>query len=447
MKELRGTILALMFFGGLVTYYYLSEEKPITVKETKLFSFEKHDVIKAKIIRPDGLNITIYEKDSKWWIEETNHRASTTMVNRIRHQLHDLEARANVTTDQGESKLYGLGKSAIKVVLNLKDGREISFLAGDPNPTGVSYYIQPLPGNSIYTVKKSALDYYSADYDQFRDQRILRIETKDVEKINVGKKNGENWSFSRIDETRWNILAPFEERTSKDIMRTLIGRCIALKAKQYVDPDEQKKDYGLQNPLLKIEFVLSTGVTKTLMIGDKSELDGFSYFKIEDEPIIYIAKHGLLEEFDFSAEKLRNKRVVDLNESEITSMKIRLREEELSGETEINFAAGKWFWKNGNPVSGSTPRRLASGLNNLEVLEFVDKGELGDVVLDLEIESTVGSRHVQYGQLAEPYINNEGREYPRRYMTIEDGKDSYIVDEHVLGVARDAIREFQRAQK
>jgi len=352
-----------------------------------------------------------------------------------------------VSTEDVDSDLYGLGKEAINVTLDLKDGRQISFLAGDPNPTGVSYYIQPLPGNSIYTVKKSALDYYSANYDQFRDKRILRIKTNSVEQINIKKNNDEKWGFSRIDKNRWRIFVPFDEKANTDVMRTLIGRCIALKAKQYIDPEEQKSEYGFQNPLLEIEFTLSSGETKKLLIGNETSTEGYSYFKISDSSIVYTAKNGLLEEFDFTFDKLRNKRIVDLNESEILTMKIQLNEPELTGETEVHFTAGKWFWKNGNPISGSTPKRLASGLKNLEVMEFVDKAKIGEIVLNLYIESTVGSRHLQYGQLAEPYINREGREYPRRYITLEDAKESYIADEHVLGVARDAIREFKRSQK
>ena len=92
---------------------------------------------------------SIIEKDGKWWIEGTDWQAGLTMVNRIRHQLHNLEARAKVTREKDDLDLYGLGKG-IRVELMLNSGKKIEFLAGDPNPTGVSYYIRPLPGIPLF---------------------------------------------------------------------------------------------------------------------------------------------------------------------------------------------------------------------------------------------------------------------------------------------------------
>ena len=62
-----------------------------------------------------------------------------TMVNRIKHQLHDLSSRARVVENPENPDLFGLGENAIFVDIDLSSGRRISFKAGDPNPTAVSH--------------------------------------------------------------------------------------------------------------------------------------------------------------------------------------------------------------------------------------------------------------------------------------------------------------------
>jgi hypothetical protein len=449
MKEFRGTILSFALFGVLfLGYTFVAEEENEVVEDRKIFSFEKHDVQKAKIERPDGLELTLAEKDGEWIILETGHPASITMVNRIRHQLHDLEARAQVNASSSDLELYGLGEKAIKVELQLKDGTGLSFLAGDPNPTGVSYYIKPIPGDEIYTVKKSAVDYYSADYDSFRNPRFLHMDTKSVQQLQVKKKDGEEWNFNRIDEHRWEVTNPIEMRASTTSLRTLIGRCIALKASSFIDPEDVTTlDYGLAEPLLHLQFTLDTGEAIELKIGQEAIDEGHSYFQLKENPVIFVAKNGLLEEFEFSKEKFINRRVIDVDSSEVTSVTVVSHENDTAGTASMTFRAGEWFWSTGTPVSGSTPRRLASALDHLEVVEFEEDTKLGQVILEIQVESAAGTRHILFGDSGPPQSLIDGREYPRRYMSLKGEEVTFLVDEHLLSIGRDAVREFKRNQK
>ena len=178
MKTYRSSLVAgvLLLFTWLGVRFFEPEvEKPFEDSmEPALFRFEKQEVIRIEIERPDG-GIVLVETDEGWILEGTEFEASRSMVNRVKHQLHDLDARATVLDDAQEPALYGLGPEAIRVRVHMREGEPIAFLAGDPNPSSVSYYIQPLPGNLVYTVKKSAVDYYAFTLDEFRERRFAPL--------------------------------------------------------------------------------------------------------------------------------------------------------------------------------------------------------------------------------------------------------------------------------
>lgn len=450
MKEFRGTLIALGLFLGLGAFFFFRDDNGKQAGDEKqIFSFEKHEVISATISRPDGEVITLIEKDGKWWIEGTNWQANLTMVNRIRHQLHDLEARAKVSTDDDNFELYGLGKEAIRVELSLNSGKKIAFLAGDPNPTGVSYYIRPLPGDTVYTVKKSALDYYSAPFDEFRNQHFVTMDSKEVSSFQVWNEKGE-YKFQRLDEHRWKLVDP-EMRVSKDTMRTMIGRAIALKAASFIDLVEQNQDYGLSNPVLRLKFNLEDGKSIFVRVGSKAEENGFSYFQLEGDPVVYIAKHGLLEEFDITPEEVRNREVLDVQEVEIKE--VSLKNLDQKKETKINLVGDAWLWENGQPVSGSTPDRVLSSLTHLKAMSFTTEDKLGNIIGEVRLQTKEDQERILLIGSSAPKKNvGDNQEIPQRYAQVirltkdREEKETVIIDEYAWSLVQELIQEWEKSQ-
>ena len=163
-------------------------------------------------------------------IDETGKVASKTQVNRTRHQLHDLVARASVVENPDSPSLYGLGdKQAVRVTLRFRDGTEESFLAGDPNPSGVSYYMQREGDPAIYTVKKSAVDYFSLDLEDFRERRFAGFNAKDVDRLHAQLPD-QTLTIQRTGEKQWEMVAPNPGMAvSLDKARALLGRISVLK--------------------------------------------------------------------------------------------------------------------------------------------------------------------------------------------------------------------------
>jgi len=123
----------------------------------------------------------------------------------------------------------------------------------------------------------------------------------------------------------------------------------------------------------------------------------------------------------------------------------------LAGEGSVRYVAAQWVWKDGVPVSGSTPKRVAQRLAELEVDEFVDGAEASGgfgldaprarVVLKDESEN---SRVVRIGSAGPAYVDSSERTRERYYAQVEGEDPVYLVHAGVLDVVRDLVRESGR---
>ncbi len=472
MKAFRGTFIAaaLLLVVGLAWFFFKPEVEKTTDGGPRLFEFEKHELSKVAVKRPDGTEVVLVEKDGKWTIDGTDFVAGRSMVNRVKHQLHDLTARATVVEDPDMAELYGLGDNAIEVELTMRNGDSLRFRAGDPNPSSVSYYIQPLPGDVIYTVKKSAVDYYSLNLDEFRERRFAGFDSKDVTRYTAALRMDnapEALDIEKVGERSWEMLAPEKMAASDDRVRRLLGRVSALKAKDFIELGATPSaadlaKYGLDTPRVDLTIRFASRDPLHLLVGNDAETDNkleeLAYMMFADDDTIYVARRGMLDEYSADLSEYRNRRVVRMQAADVVAVDAELRarpDQDLEGSNGVRLAAGDWFWKDGVPVPGSTPERVARQLAEMEVESFVNDApaDLSPYGLDNPVARVVltdteaNERIVLLGGEGEARVDLEGRESPRRFAAIEGDPGVYLVDERVLRVVEDMIREGNRKAK
>jgi hypothetical protein len=488
MKAFRGTLLALLLLVvvGVVVWVVhpamLFPEKPVEA-EPRLFEFEKHEMVKAEVTRPDGETIVLAENDGKWTIEGTDFVAGRSMVNRIKHQIHDLSARATVVENPDAPELYGLGANAIQVKLTLRDGRTIEFMAGDPNPSSVSYYVQRKGDAVVYTVKKAAVDYYSLTLEEFREQRFASFDSKDATRLEVALEGQPRIVLERRGDDEWQMVEPHPMRAEVDVVKRMLGRVAALKAKDYIPVAEgaDLSEYGLTKPRAEIDIKFASRDPLHVLVGADAPSDNkyeeLGYVMVQGDDTVYVAKRGMLEDFAQDPKELRNRRVVEMKSDDVVAIDAVLRAEpgeDLEGEAGVRYAAEQWVWKDGVPVPGSTPSRVAERVAELEVVEFVedapkqlDKYGLKEPVARVVLSDADGHEKVVLIGSEGPSVkfpDPEGREIERhrRYVSIEapsgdapveivEGSEKpgavYLVDDGVMSVVQDMIREFNRKKK
>lgn len=472
MKAFRGTLIALLVLVlcAVVVRIVKPElfQTKVTVEETRLFTFEKQDLVRIEVQNPKKPTIALVEKDGEWTIEGTDFTAGRSMVNRVKHQIHDLTARATVIEDPEEPELYGLGANAIHVVLTLRDGRSLEFLAGDPNPTAVSYYIQPVPGSMVYTVKKSAVDYYGLTLEEFRERRFASFDGKDATGISASLRlDGvtRDLVIEGVGERQWQMHKPVEMGAEDDRVRRLFGRVSALKADSFIQleagaPADKLAEYGLAEPRADITVTFASREPLRLLVGKdapaESRFEELAYMMLSGDDTVYVARRGLLEEFSEDPTELRNRKIVSMKAADVTGVDATLRaeppDEDLAGQQGVRYAAEQWVWRDGVPVPGSTPERVAETLADLQVESFVTDAAtnlatygLDNPVAVVTLTDAAGNtRVVRVGSAGPAEADPEGHPRERRYVSVGDDRSVYLVDLRVLSVIRDLIREGNR---
>ena len=473
MRAFKGTwaalaVLLVVWFGMNMLEGGENSEVQQSV-EISLYSFEKEDVVHVEIQRPSD-SLSLSETSDGWRIDGSGHEASRSMVGRIKHQLHDLTARATVIEGSGDLDRYGLGSLGVRVTIRFRDGTELSFVAGDPNPTGVSHYIMPLPGETVYTVKKSAVDFFSLEASQFREARFASFDTALVDQVEVKIADREDLVFQRGGSTEtpdWNLVTPVEMPVSTDTVRTLIGRVTQLRADSFeaeIAPDatEELGALGLNSPRAIISFAAADTEPVVLLIGSPvsdSGAETLAYMMLQGDPSVYVSRHALLDDFSASVESFRSMMFVGIEKSDVAQISVTLGGEDslsgdqLAGSATIMFTRESWVWGDGAPVSGSTPDRVATRTSLAEADAFVTADEPMQTigygfdapmaVVDITDNDGVTTR-LLVGGGAEPAEGLEGRDSPRWYAGVDGREGVYLVSDHLVSVLRDLIREHKR---
>ncbi len=466
MKAFRSTfLLAVLVFvvWGLVRVF---DPAPEVLDETppRLFVFEKQDVVRVQVERPEDI-LVLAETDRGWILESTGFLASKSMVNRVKHQLHDLTARATVVENPDEAALYGLAQQGVRVTLTFRDASTLQFLAGDPNPSSVSYYIRPIPGDTVYTVKKSAMDYYALTLDEFRERRFASFDSKDADVLVASLPGGQSLKFQRVGERLWEMLEPVAMYASRDEVRSLLGRIAALKVREFVvempaDGSGDLGQYGLAPPRARFEVRFGAREPLVLRMGDPvsdAEDETHSYFQLGEEPTIYSAKQGLLEDYQQDASEFRLRRFMRVDHSEVAFVDLDLQpgpdDEDLSGQVSLRYMGDVWQWgEDGRPVPGSTPERVAMRTAGVKAEDFLadSPASLAPYGLDtprarVTLTTEEGTkRTLLLGSQGESRFTHEDREIERYHAMVEGEAPVYLVDRGVLSVVKDAVREHGR---
>lgn len=470
MKAFRGTFLAILALAvTLGAWFLLRPPPPVTPAKdkkapegTELFAFEKQDLVKVEVERP-GSRIVLVEKPDGWWLEGEDFRAARNMVNKFKHQLHDLTSRATVVDDPQELALYGLGDNAVHVTLHFRDGETKQFDAGDPNPSGVSFYIRPLPGDVVYTVKKSAVDFYTLSLDEFRERRFAGFDSKDVDVVEAARADGVTLRFQRTGPHDWEMTSPETFLASDDKVRQLMGRVSAMKAIQFVaDGVKDPARYGLDHPRLLVTLRFSGREPLSLAVGAPTgEKDGeyaLAYARLGDEDTVYAVRDGILEEYAQEPRAFRLTRFVRIDGNRVTRMtatwKDRGRDADLNGTVVVTMAADVWMWEDGVPVPGSTPKRVASRATGVEARSWIgadaDAPRYGfaDPRATVRLEDLDGVvRTLVVGAAAPSEKDPEGHEQERWYARLAEAPDVYVIDDGVVEVLRDLFHEHRRKAK
>lgn len=442
--------VAVIVGGSWGIYLWMNQDPPEIDATPQVFTFEKDDLRGIKLTRPDTTIHFVQGDSGEWEWVGRDWRPSDSMVRRVGHQTHDLMARATLTEVEDLSQ-YGLGDGSITIELTLEGrDRPLVFEAGDPNPTSVSWYLRPVPGDNVYVVKKSAVDYWRMDVEDFREKRFAAFEADEAVAIDA-TVDGRTLAFRRVDARRWQQSEPITQRADRQMVRTMLGRTSALKASEFVeDKPSDLTRYGLADPAHQVRITLDTGETFTLHVGDvivgSSPQDRY-ILRVEDDAV-YRARDGFLEAFLESDEDYRDTRILYIEQDEVQAYTVHSeRYEPLT----IRRTPDGWRWPDDAAVSGITPRRVASEAADPRAVAFVDAPEEG---VDYGFESSQRWVEIQVEGRPEPVVvrlgaklqgsDGQGGPLDQQYLRVAGDETIYVVNQALDKEIDNLLNEYRR---
>lgn len=442
IHRFRGTLLALAALIALLGVAALIELRPASVPDRAvpdpIFRFEKEDLVGFVIERP-GERLAIRNEGGTWTVEGRPWRPNRSMIRRVAHQLHDLDARADVVADTSDPRRYGFGEDATRVEVSLADRRKLGFEVGDPNPTSVSWYMRVTsdgdPNGRIYVVKKSAMDLWRLDAEAFREDRIATFDADEAVRI-VATVDGRTVDVERTGEGRYRQRAPVDQPASRDAVRTMLGRISGMRAMGYVaDHPTDLARWQLDPPLHRIVVTLDSGETISLRLG--AGVPGADppqrWALLEEDDAVYAIKDGLLDSFRLSDDALRDRELVGRHEWDLETLGVQRGGESVA----LRRTSDGWRWPDDQAVPGSTPKRVAGRAAELRAVTF----PAGPPALD-PVWATV---ELGFPDGATTRIDLGARSETEQLARV-DGGSVAEVDASLAEAIEDLFREYTRKQ-
>lgn len=430
--------IALVVTLGIRHQLASPEVAPVSDIPEALFSFEKEDLVGITIERPSD-TLTFERSGAVWTAPGQDWRPSASMMRRVAHQLHDLTARARVAEGEEDLDRFGLGESAVIVHLELSDGAPVSFAAGDPNPSSVSWYLRPLPGGAVYVVKKAAIDYFRAEAEAFREDRLTFFEAAAAERLTVSD-SARTLSFERVDDTHWRMLAPRDWPASRDAIRRILGALSAARSQGFVaDAPEELSPWGLDEGALQVAVGLRDGQTVTLRLGrgvaDADPPQRYAWMAEDD--VVYQVRAALADPLELPLEGYRDPRLVDARATDLTGFTVVRSGASLV----VSRSADAWRWPDGGEVPGATPQRVASAAADPRATAFFDEEPREVGFGETQVELAFGDRRVvlELGAAA-PSVDDREQVYAR----VQGMAPVVSIDARLVGAIDDLFREHRR---
>ncbi len=211
---------------------------------------------------------------------------------------------------------------------------------------------------------------------------LLEVKKEDLAKIQIDSA-GSQISLMPSGEA-WRIIAPLNARADDTTVNRFTG---AIEKLQYQEVVEEKpgslEPFQLTQPRMTIRlFLKKDNAEKSMMIGAKSAVGNLYYFKMGNDPRVYLVDSNVGDLANITLLELRDKRLTDFVSDKVESVNFR------NGELDLQFSKAGGVWKMNKPLdSPAADSEITSFLSTLEFLKaasFIDEPSPNLAIYGLE---------------------------------------------------------------
>ncbi len=303
MSSWRGPFIAvviLAILGGAYLYWDAAAEPevPEPAEPEILVTDVDWEDIRAIAVRWDDefeLRIERDEEDRYRMTAPADYPADQDRARLLFKSAAALKAdRIVAEAGEADPAEYGLDAPTRHIILEMKDGREISADIGDASPLAVdeytSRYAQRDGAGDIYLIPGIRLGFYTAPLDRWRDPSVVHID--DVNEVTMVAHRG-TWTAHRTDGAyEWELKYPHPVPAPADTLDKVVREIRNLRVREFVtdDPtDAELEEWNLVEGVNRVTLANAEGEEVTVIIGGFSDTRGSeAYVRREDSRSVYI---------------------------------------------------------------------------------------------------------------------------------------------------------------
>jgi len=137
------------------------------------------------------------------------------------------------------------------------------------------------------------------------------------EKADPNKRvEARRFAVERRDD-EWYVTAPFEGLVDPDTAEAMMKTFVELKPSHRADADASAKEYGLDNPTMKVTGALSNGKQIEIVLGEDTPVGAKVYARISDKHGLYLVPSLFRTDMDKEPDKIRDKKLARFEKEDV----------------------------------------------------------------------------------------------------------------------------------
>jgi Domain of unknown function (DUF4340) len=336
----RTTVVLIILLTVVAVVLFLTKSAPppreaSTADTHKLIDVNSQDVSKISLAHSDGSKIDFEKRDGDWWITSpVNAPADRYSVDSIATGVSGLSSKDQV--DQAP----GMDKPDFVVTVTTKDDKSHKLTFGQRSAVGGHMYVRLDDNKKIDVVSDSMYDTLDQPLNKFRDSKLVDAAASTISKVEINQKDKK--LVLDKEGTDWKITSPKPMPADTTAVSDITFAIAGLSAVDFAAEDQSTPaKWGLDKPQLTVTFThtpepkipstqpttqpTTKPVETTLTFGAFDDVLGKNVFAaVSGSPTVYTVAASVLTSLEKNELDLRDKKVVQINPADVSSISIDL---------------------------------------------------------------------------------------------------------------------------
>jgi hypothetical protein len=203
--------------------------------------------------------------------------------------------------------------------------------------------------------------------EEGKKEKVVEVNADDVTGVTLAYPDREI-VLTKTDGA-WHITKPVQAAADDVTVKNLIHALADAEVNKTIDePPADLAQFGLTQPMVIIKLTEKDKSLPDIKVGKTTSVSNSTYVQRADQPKIYLTGSAFHSGMDKQVKDLRDKKVIDFKEDEITRVALHGPE----GDVVLAKANGNWAIEKPTAykADGNAVRSLITGVRNLRATDF-----------------------------------------------------------------------------